>query len=158
MILPDGKALELSPGEHNVLKSAIISDFVPQFVRQPEVIYIADALSRQLFKNDELMAEVGLFALDHRLLPDIVVLDRERGWLLIIEAVASSGHISPIRKIELERLLGGCRYPPVFVSAFPDYATFGRFAGDIAWETEVWVADHATHMIHYNGERFLGPY
>lgn len=156
--LPDGSALELSPGEHNALQAAIMSSFVPQFVRHPETIYIADALSRQLFKNDDLLSEVGLFALDHRLLPDVVVLDRERGWLLIIEAVASSGHVSPIRKIELERLLEGCRYPPVFVSAFPDYATFARFAGDIAWETEVWIADHATHMIHYNGERFLGPY
>ncbi len=156
--LPDGTALELSPGAHNLLQAAIIRDFVPQFVAQPEVIYIADALSRQLFKNDALLDEVGLFALDHRLLPDVVVLDRQRGWLLIIEAVASSGHISPIRKVELDRLLKSSLFPPVFVSAFPDYATFGRFAGDIAWETEVWVADHATHMIHYNGERFLGPY
>jgi hypothetical protein len=28
----------------------------------------------------------------------------------------------------------------------------------ISWETEVWVADSPTHMIHFNGERFLGPY
>lgn len=28
----------------------------------------------------------------------------------------------------------------------------------IAWETEVWCADDPTHLIHFNGERFLGPY
>jgi hypothetical protein len=26
------------------------------------------------------------------------------------------------------------------------------------WETEVWVAGSPTHLIHFNGERFLGPY
>jgi hypothetical protein len=34
----------------------------------------------------------------------------------------------------------------------------GRYLGDIAWETEVWVADAPSHLIHFNGERFLGPY
>ena len=33
-----------------------------------------------------------------------------------------------------------------------------RFHSAIAWETEVWIADEPDHMIHYNGERFLGPY
>jgi BsuBI/PstI restriction endonuclease domain len=29
---------------------------------------------------------------------------------------------------------------------------------EISWETEVWVADSPAHLIHFNGERFLGPY
>ena len=29
---------------------------------------------------------------------------------------------------------------------------------EIAWETEVWVAESPDHLIHFNGERFLGPY
>jgi hypothetical protein len=33
-----------------------------------------------------------------------------------------------------------------------------RYLGEIAWETEVWVADAPSHLIHFNGERFLGPY
>lgn len=156
--LPNGEKLKLSPGEHNKLQAAIVDDFLPQFIAEPEVLYIADALSRQLHRDDRLLAEAGLSALDHTLLPDVIVLDRNRGWLIIIEAVANSGHISPQRKQEIKRLLADCKFPPVFVSAFPDYKTFGRFAGDIAWETEVWIADHPTHMIHFNGERFLGPY
>ncbi len=28
----------------------------------------------------------------------------------------------------------------------------------IAWESEVWIAEEPMHMIHFNGERFLGPY
>jgi adenine-specific DNA-methyltransferase len=33
-----------------------------------------------------------------------------------------------------------------------------KYLGDIAWETEVWVAEAPSHLIHFNGERFLGPY
>ena len=32
------------------------------------------------------------------------------------------------------------------------------YLDQLAWETEVWVADSPSHMIHLNGERFLGPY
>jgi len=33
-----------------------------------------------------------------------------------------------------------------------------KYLAEIAWETEVWVADSPTHLIHFNGQRFLGPY
>ena len=26
------------------------------------------------------------------------------------------------------------------------------------WESEVWVAEDPDHLIHFDGERFLGPY
>jgi hypothetical protein len=29
---------------------------------------------------------------------------------------------------------------------------------EIAWETDVWIAEAPTHLIHFNGERLLGPY
>lgn len=35
---------------------------------------------------------------------------------------------------------------------------FRKNAADIAWETEVWIADNPDHMIHFNGDRFLGPH
>jgi len=42
------------------------------------------------------------------------------------------------------------------VTAFPNRSIMARYLGDIAWETEVWVADAPSHLIHFNGERFLG--
>lgn len=35
---------------------------------------------------------------------------------------------------------------------------FRKYIDKIAWESEVWCADRPSHTIHYNGERFLGPY
>ena len=156
--LSDGTVLELSPGEHNKLQSNIVSEFLPRYAPGGEVIYVADALARQLHKNVDLMDEVGLFALDHRQLPDVIVFDRPNGWVLVIEAVVSSGHLSSLRMVELKRLLKDCKFPQVFVTAFPDYTVFSKFAADIAWETEVWIATHPTHLIHYDGQRYLGPY
>ena len=28
---------------------------------------------------------------------------------------------------------------------------------ELAWETEVWIAEMPEHMIHLNGDRFMGP-
>jgi type II restriction enzyme len=46
----------------------------------------------------------------------------------------------------------------VFVTAFLSRRDLVKYVHDIAWETEVWVADAPTHLIHFDGIRFLGPY
>jgi hypothetical protein len=33
-----------------------------------------------------------------------------------------------------------------------------RYLDEISWETEVWIAQSPTHLVHFNGERFLGPF
>lgn len=45
----------------------------------------------------------------------------------------------------------------IFVTAFLDFKTYKRFAEEFAWETEVWIAEIPEHMIHLNGDRFMGP-
>lgn len=45
----------------------------------------------------------------------------------------------------------------MYVTAFRDVKTFKKYANNIAWETEVWIAELPSHMIHYNGDKFLGP-
>jgi type II restriction enzyme len=59
--------------------------------------------------------------------------------------------------MELDNMLSQCAAGKVYVSAFPDFAEFRKHMKEIAWETEVWIAEFPDHMIHYNGERFLGP-
>ena len=43
----------------------------------------------------------------------------------------------------------------IYVTAFPDFGVFKNYMSEIAWETEVWLADTPEHMIHFNGDRFL---
>ena len=91
-------------------------------------------------------------------LPDIVAYSKTKNWLFLIEAVHSSGPISPIRLLELKRLAKECTAEIVFVTAFLTRDTFRKFAPEIAWETEVWIADAPDHMVHFDGDKFLGPY
>lgn len=94
---------------------------------------------------------------DHGKLPDLVLYDENKNWVFMIEAVTSHGPVSPKRQSELEELFKSCAAARMYVSAFLDFATFKRFLNDIAWETEVWIAEMPSHLIHYNGDKFLGP-
>ena len=76
---------------------------------------------------------------------------------MLIEAVTSHGPVSPKRKHELDAVLKDCPLTRIYVSAFPSFTEFKRHLNDIAWETEVWVAEIPDHMIHFNGEKFLAP-
>ena len=79
------------------------------------------------------------------------------GWVLI-EAVTSHGPVNPKRREELQDLFSASSAGLVFVTAFEDRRTLAKYVADISWETEVWVAEDPTHLIHFDGERFLGPY
>jgi len=102
--------------------------------------------------------QLGVITLSsHDKLPDVVFLDETRHWLFLIEAVVSHGPVSPKRQVELESLFAGCSAGRVYVSAFTDLVSFRYFLNEIAWDTEVWLADMPDHLIHFNGDRFLGP-
>jgi len=156
--LPSGKSLQFSPGEHNVLQKRVIEDFLPRFGYGAEVLYVGDTADKFLYLDQERLKELQFFEISHGELPDVIAYSAERNWLYLIEAVYSSGPISPVRMIELKKLTQDCSAELVFVTAFLDRATFRKFVSDIAWETEVWIADNPDHLIHFNGSKFLGPY
>lgn len=91
-------------------------------------------------------------------MPDVIVHLPSRNWLVVIEAVTSHGPISLKRHNELKALFGKSTAGLVFVTAFENRRAMAQYRPQIGWETEVWVADSPSHLIHFNGERFLGPY
>ncbi len=123
-----------------------------------EVLYIGDTAKKFLVRDEAKLKALKFFELEHGELPDIVAYSEQKNWLFLIEAVHSSGPISPIRLLELKRLAKECTADIVFVTAFLTRDTFRKFAPDIAWETEVWIADAPDHMVHFDGDKFLGPY
>lgn len=154
---PDGQTFELSAGPHNRIQKAVIEEFLPRFVQKPRVLYLGDTSKKDLVVDHARLKALGLDLNQHDRLPDIVVLDEAKKWLFLIEAVHSSNPVSPLRHLALERLTAKCKLGKVFVSAFEDLKSFAKWAPGISWETEIWVADNPTHMIHYNGDRFYGP-
>lgn len=154
---PDGQKFQLSMGHHNRIQKAVIEEFLPRFVKKPRVLYLGDTAKKDLVVDLPRLKSRNLGLNQHDRLPDIVVLDEERNWLFLIEAVHSSNPVSPLRHLALERLTARCNLGKVFVSAFEDLKSFAKWAPQISWETEIWVAADPTHMIHYNGDRFYGP-
>ncbi len=154
-----GKKVELSPGTHSKLIKAIIEEFAPRFAPGSVLIYAGDTGKKWGYFDEALLNTLGIKSMDsHGKMPDVVLHYPERDWLLLVESVTSHGPVDGKRHEELTKLFKKAKPGLVFVTAFPDKSTYKKYAADIAWETEVWIADAPEHMIHFNGSRFLGPY
>lgn len=163
--LPNGKEITLSPGKHNELHAKIVHEFSPRFIgKGGKILYIGDTASSRkeggklMVVEKEYLESIGIKPMSHDKLPDIVIYDEKREWLFLIEAVTSHGPVSPKRWLELEDSLKDCNVGKVYITAFLTRYDFRKNAADIAWETEVWIAENPDHMIHFNGDRFLGPH
>ena len=150
--------ITLSPGEHSELIRAIIEDFASRFAPGSVLIYAGDTGEKWGYFDAPLLAELGVSVDNHGKMPDVILFDTARHWLLLVESVTSHGPVDGKRHAELASLFAGASAGLVYVTAFPNRALMGRYLGEIAWETEVWVADAPSHLIHFNGVRFLGPY
>ena len=122
------------------------------------LLYFGDTAKKNLYHNDRSLKTLGIRLSEHDKLPDILLYWKAKNWLYLIEVVTSHGPMSPKRVAELKTMFAGIESGLVFVSAFPDFAEFRKHLKEIAWETEVWIADIPDHLIHYNGDRFLGPH
>ena len=156
--LADGTEIRLSPGEHSALIRDIIDEFAPRFAPGSVLIYAGDTGEKMGYFDREQLAALGVSVDNHGKMPDVVIHDIKRNWLLLIESVTSHGPIDGKRHHELSTLFAGSNAGLVFVTAFPTRAVMARYLAGIAWESEVWVAEAPTHLIHFNGVRFLGPY
>lgn len=153
--LPSGIMLELSSGEHNLLQKKIVEQFLQLFGMGAQVLYVGDTADKYLFRDDETLASLHFFALEHEELPDIVAYSGEKNLLFLIEAVHSSGPMNELRVRRLKHLLSDCSSNIVYITAFLNKAEFRKYLNQIAWETEVWIAETPEHMVHFNGSKFL---
>ncbi|MBG1278082.1 BsuBI/PstI family type II restriction endonuclease [Lactococcus lactis] len=148
---------QFSPGIHNELQKAIIEEFAPRFAQGAEVIYVGDTINKSLVLDKKRFEELNFSVIVHDKMPDVVLYHPQKNWLYFIEAVTSVGELSPKRIIEIEQMTKKCSAGNIFVTAFPDIKTYKKFAGSLAWETEVWLSELPEHMIHLNGDKFMGP-
>ena len=152
-----GREYHLSPGEHNRLQVAIVEDFGPRFAPGAKLLYLGDTANKSLLVDENAFRALNIPLTRHDKLPDVILYNDQKQWLYLIEAVTSHGPVTPKRRVELDEMLKECSAGLIYVSAFPDFTTFRNFLSEIAWETEVWLSELPDHMIHFNGDRFMGP-
>lgn len=153
----NGENFEFSTGKHNELQKAIIEEFAPRFAQNSIVLYVGDTKDKDLYKDVELLEKLKISIGDHEKLPDVILYQKEKKWIYFIEAVTSVGPISPKRIVEITDMTRNCKLGKIYVTAFIDMKTFKKFTEQLAWETEVWLSEMPDHMIHLNGDKFMGP-
>ena len=156
-VIINGEKFEFSTGKHNELQKAIIEEFAPRFAQNSIVLYVGDTKDKDLYKDNELLKKLKISMGEHEKLPDVILYQDDKKWVYFIEAVTSVGPISPKRILEINEMTKKCDLGKIFVTAFIDMKTFKKFAEDLAWETEVWLSEMPDHMIHLNGDKFVGP-
>ena len=153
----NGKDFKFSAGKHNELQKAIIEEFAPRFAPHSECLYVGDTIEKDLVKNVEKLQELGFEITLHDKMPDVVLYREDKNWIYFVESVTSVGPMDPKRILEITEMTKDITAGKIFVTAFLDFKTYKRFAEELAWETEVWIAELPEHMIHLNGDRFMGP-
>ena len=153
----NGESFKFSTGKHNELQKAIIEEFAPRFAPNSECLYVGDTIEKDLVKNVEKLKELGFEITLHDKMPDVVLYREDKDWIYFVESVTSVGPMDPKRILEIEEMTKDVTAGKIFVTAFLDFKTYKKFAEELAWETEVWIAEMPEHMIHLNGDRFMGP-
>jgi len=152
------KTISLSPGAHSELIAGIVEQFAPRFLPGAQLIYVGDTGDKMGYFDDKALAKLGVEVDNHGKFPDVIFHFQEKNWLVLIESVTSHGPVDGKRHAELSTLFSAFENGLVFVTAFPSRKIMAKYLPEISWETEVWCAEAPTHLIHFNGERFLGPY
>lgn len=158
VVVAPGKTITLSPGGQNILVEQIINEFAPRYIPGGSILYVGDTDDKFAYFDREALEALGVKIEAHGKMPDVIIHHTSQDWLILIEAVTSHGPIDPKRKEELRHLFSGCAIGIVYVTTFLTRKAMVEYLDDISWETEVWVAESPSHLIHFNGERFLGPY
>lgn len=153
----NGQDFSFSSGKHNELQKVIIEEFAPRFAPNAECLYVGDTIEKDLVKNVAKLTELGFEITLHDKMPDVVLYREDKDWLYFVESVTSVGPMDPKRILEITEMTKNVTAGKIFVTAFLDFKTYKRFSENLAWETEVWIAEMPEHMIHLNGDKFLGP-
>lgn len=153
----NNKDFILSPDSHNKLQKAILEVFAPRFAPNSECLYVGDTTNKDLVKNVDKLSELGFEITLHDKMPDVVLYREDKNWLYFIEAVDSVDPMSPDRVLDINRMTKNVSCGKIFATAFLDFKKYKRFSEQLAWETEVWIAEMPDHMIHLNGDKFMGP-
>ena len=153
----NGADFQFSTGKHNELQKAIIEEFAPRFAPNSECLYVGDTIEKDLVKNVDKLEKLGFEITLHDKMPDVVLYREDKDWIYFVESVTSVGPMDAKRILEITEMTKNVTAGKIFVTAFLDFKTYKRFSENLAWETEVWIAEMPEHMIHLNGDKFLGP-
>ncbi|MDR2528438.1 MAG: hypothetical protein LBD04_05415 [Synergistaceae bacterium] len=151
------EVMTFAAGKHNELQKLILEEFSPRFAPFSECLYVGDTVKKDLYKDTVKLQNLGFTITLHDKMPDVVLYRPDKDWLYFVEAVTSVGPMDAKRIFEIEHMTKEVKAGKIYVTTFLNFKTFKSFLNSLAWETEVWIAEIPEHMIHMNGDKFIGP-
>jgi hypothetical protein len=137
---------------------AVVGKFMPTFAPGGIVLYRDGQSDIQARPDDVARRELGIDDLESYKAPDVIVYHAAKNRLILIDAVPGHGPVNAKRHKELAHRFMEARPHLFFVTAFLNRSAMAKHISEISWATEVWTADAESHLIHFNGDRLLGPY
>lgn len=153
----NGISIEFKRSPHNKLQKAILEEFSTRFAKGSKLLYVGDTADKYLYIDRTEIERLRIEVFDNAALPDVILYHEENNWVFFIEAVTSVGPMTAERVYKIKKSCEKCNAGLVFVTAFQTKKKCKEKIMEIAWETEIWIADEPDHMIHLNGDRFMGP-
>lgn len=152
------KSASFDPEEHSALTLAIIDRFATHFAPGSVLVFARDPHGKPSHFDKARLSQLGISLDMYKLMPNIVLIDASNNRLFMVEAITENGLMTTVRRKQLAQLFANASQCLVYVTAFPNRALLASHVLDIAWGTEAWAADEPSHLVHFNGSRFLGPY
>lgn len=155
----EGAQISLKKSSHNKLQMEILQNLIPLVSKgEPELLYIGDASDRDLWQKNERMEELGIRVLSQSgNIPDIIIYDKQEKRVIFIEAYHSTGPFT-FDRVNALKALCHCEAGTevAFITAFDTTDKMLKHYREVAWDTEIWSSDEPTHLVHKNGDKFIG--
>lgn len=140
------------------LVKAILEEFHPRFTPRGVVVWVAEDRYNSTYCSRENMVRLGLDASSPIDLPNVIIYHWLRDWMAVLDVASIRGPVKPERREELRGMFSGRATGVVYFTVLADRAELQSSFDGISWGTDVWIAEEPDHLIHFDGERFLGPY
>lgn len=129
----------------------VVESFIPRFVKDASLIYMALDHVNPLFVSEERFTQVQVPLPTSDSAPELLVYCHDRKWLFLISVGRADRFWSPERCQATHADFGPWKDALVRVSCFASRQTTAPVLDRIAWDTDVWCADEPEHLI------YLGP-
>jgi hypothetical protein len=135
----------------NRVLRAVLKKFQPRFVPHGRVVWGGTVSDETLQGPRRRFSALGLCWPPSPEIPDVVIHDRTRRWLVLVDVAGRRGQLTAKRCESLKQMFHGSGLQLVLVNAFVSRRELQEFFIDCPWWTSAWFADEPEHMIHFDG-------
>lgn len=136
---------------------AVLEEFQPRFIGQGRVVWTSDDSDETTLVSRDSIVELGLPSAPTRELPNVVIHDPGRHWLVLVDVASLRGQMTAKRCELLKRLFHVRGFRLVLVNAFASRRQLQDLFVEFPWRTSAWIAAEPEHLIHFNAGYLLGP-